>query len=140
MISGKPVKQGKYRATEDDEQIALFQWAELAQRRYPELALLHHIPNGGQRHPATAARLKKMGVKRGVPDICLPAARGGYAGLYIELKVGRNTPSRAQKYWLDELTQNGYRAVVCRGAEEARDEILQYIGVPRKRGREVQAQ
>ena len=140
MISGKPVKQGKYRATEDDEQIALFQWAELAQRRYPELALLHHIPNGGQRHPATAARLKKMGVKRGVPDICLPAARGGYAGLYIELKVGRNTPSRAQKYWLDELTKNGYRAVVCRGAEEARDEILQYIGVPSKRGREVRVQ
>jgi hypothetical protein len=140
MISGKPVKQGKYRATEDDEQIALFQWAELAQRRYPELALLHHIPNGGHRHPATAAKLKKMGVKRGAPDICLPAARGGYAGLYIELKVGRNTPSRAQKYWLDELTKNGYRAVVCRGAEEARNEILQYIGVPSKRGREVRVQ
>mgnify|MGYP004433785991 CR=1 FL=1 len=43
-----------------------------------------------QRDARTAANLKRQGVKAGVPDLHLPVARGGYNGLYIELKVGSN--------------------------------------------------
>ena len=28
-----------------------------------------------------------MGLKSGVPDLCLPTAHGGYVGLYIEMKI-----------------------------------------------------
>ena len=35
--------------TEDEEQIAVMSWAALMEGRYPELRLLHHIPNGGKR-------------------------------------------------------------------------------------------
>ena len=56
-------------SSESQEQKALFQWAGLAEQKYPELKLLHHIPNGGIRDIRTAANLKKEGVKRGVPDI-----------------------------------------------------------------------
>lgn len=76
----------------DDEsghQEALFSWAAYRTEIMPELQYMYHVPNGGKRDKATAAVLKRQGVKAGVPDIMLPAARAGYHGLYIELKAGR---------------------------------------------------
>ena len=67
--------------TEAEEQIALFEWAALQSGRFPELALLYHVPNGGSRNKIEAARLRAQGVKSGVPDLCLPVARGGNHGL-----------------------------------------------------------
>lgn len=113
--------------SEAQEQAALIQWSQLQSGKYPELRLLYHIPNGGSRHPAEAARLKQQGVKAGVPDLCLPVARGGYNGLYIELKAGRNRPTSAQEDWLGWLNQQGYRAVVCWGWQAAKDEIMAYL-------------
>ena len=69
------------RNSEHAEQVALFKWAEFAAARWPELTLMHAIPNGGHRNKITAARLKAEGVRAGVPDICLPVARGGWHGL-----------------------------------------------------------
>ena len=68
-------------ASESQEQQALFEWAELSKRCFPELELLFHVPNGGARSKATAGRLKAEGVKPGVPDLCLPVPRGAYHGL-----------------------------------------------------------
>lgn len=114
---------------EESEQIALFQWAAMMESKYPALRLLHAIPNGGHRHKATAARLKAAGVKAGVPDICLPVARGDWHGLYIELKVGKNKLTEAQRRWKDDLIRYGYLALVCYGWEEARDVIEWYLGL-----------
>lgn len=71
---------------ESEEQSALFQWARLMEGRCPELRLMYHIPNGGLRNKPVAVRLTAQGVRRGVPDICLPVARHGFHSLYIELK------------------------------------------------------
>ena len=116
------------RQHEEAEQIAIMNWAEWKMAEHPDLYWLFHIPNGGHRNKATAARLKAAGVKRGVPDLCLPKPRGGYHGLYIELKAdskGRPTPD--QKKWLEQLAAAGYRAVLCHGYDEAVSEILAYI-------------
>ena len=118
-------------SSESQEQKALFQWAGLAEQKYPELKLLHHIPNGGIRDIRTAANLKKEGVKRGVPDICLPVSRGKYHGLYIEMKVGKNKPSKEQKEWINSLQEEGYVACVCYGWLEAREVIEKYLSEPR---------
>lgn len=72
--------------TESVEQQCLFRWAAFQSGRFPELALLYHVPNGGSRKKAEAGRFRAEGVKAGVPDLCLPVARGGFHGLYIELK------------------------------------------------------
>ena len=50
---------------EHREQAALFEWARYAGGRYPELALLFAVPNGGRRDAVTGARLKSEGVKAG---------------------------------------------------------------------------
>lgn len=114
--------------SEHDEQATLFRWALFARPRYPELALLFAIPNGGQRHKAVAARMKAEGVRAGVPDICLPVARAGFHGLYLELKTSAGTVSNAQREWLRALARQGYRAEVCKGWLAAKAVIEDYLG------------
>lgn len=115
------------RQPEHIEQCALFRWAEYQAKAKPELALMFAIPNGGHRNKATAARLKAEGVKAGVPDICLPVARGEYHGLWIEMKAGRNKPTPPQVQWHMRLSQQGHRVAVCWGWEAARDVIEEYL-------------
>ena len=79
----------EYVNKEADEQEALFAWAEYQKGKYPELELMYHIPNGGSRNKAEAARLKAQGVKPGVPDICLPVPRGNIMGCTSSLNVPR---------------------------------------------------
>ena len=97
--------------TEADEQIALFEWAALQSGRFPELALLYHVPNGGSRN-----------------NLCLPVARGGNHGLYIELKRQRGGRiSEEQVRWIDGLLEQGYAAAICKGWQEAASVIIDYL-------------
>ena len=121
-------RRARYGQREHDEQCALFQWALSQVCVHPELTMLYAIPNGGHRHKAVAAKLKREGVKAGVPDICLPVARGGWHGLYIEMKVGQNKPTKHQERWLENLNEYGYLSVVCWGFEEARQTLIAYLG------------
>lgn len=114
--------------TESAEQQLLFQWARMQSGKYPELTLLYHIPNEGKRSHKTGARMKAEGLKTGVPDICLPVARGGHHGLYIELKRVKNSRvTEDQMRWLEDLARQGYVAAVCRGADEAIELITRYL-------------
>ena len=113
--------------SEDTKQINVISWASWQMQKYPELKWLHHIPNGGSRNKAEAANLKRQGVKAGVPDLFLPVARGGYHGLYIELKFGKNKTSKNQDKWLSALSKQGYCAMVCYGWVEAKKAICEYL-------------
>lgn len=114
--------------TEAEEQAALFQWAEYQKGKYPQLEMMYHIPNGGSRNKIEAARLKAQGVKPGVPDICLPVARGMHHGLYIELKRSKGgRVSGEQSEWMSKLILCGYAVAICRGWESARDVIIKYM-------------
>lgn len=121
--------------SEHQHQVALFNWARMHEKAYPELRLMYAIPNGGQRNRITAAKLKAEGVRAGVPDVCLPVARQGFHALYIELKRPRTarqragTVSAAQSDMLDRLNQEQSLAIVCWGWEEAAKAIIDYLGV-----------
>ncbi|SEI17133.1 VRR-NUC domain-containing protein [Pseudomonas asplenii] len=114
------------------EQAALMQELELTLPVVFEL--IYHVPNGGHRHKATAARLKGQGVKAGIPDLVLPMARGGYFGLYIEFKA---TPpndaevSASQHARIRMLNEQGYLAIVCRGHFDAMEQIRAYVRLPK---------
>nr|DAU67254.1 MAG TPA: Nuclease [Caudoviricetes sp.] len=114
--------------TESDEQKTLFSWASMRTYWYPELNLMFHIPNGGKRSKAEAGRFRAEGVKSGVPDICLPVARCGYHGLFIELKRQHgNTTTKNQDTWLADLREQGYAAAVAYGWEQAAKIITDYM-------------
>lgn len=114
--------------TEAQEQFALFRWAAYEAGRWPELHLLYHIPNEGKRSVVTGGRMRQEGLKKGVPDICLPVARGRYHALYIELKRTKGSKtSPEQKAWIAALRAEGCRAEICMGWDAAREVITEYL-------------
>ena len=109
------------------EQAALMSEIEL---RYPEVFdLIYHVPNGGHRHKLVAIKLKQQGLKAGVPDLVLPMARGGYFGLYIELKatIDPAAVSASQQAYIKRLSEQGYLAIVCRGHFDAMEQLRAYL-------------
>lgn len=99
---------------ERHEQKVFVTW--LAKKQIPYYA----SANGGSRNSLEAVNLKRSGVQAGVPDICILIPKAPYHGLYIEMKRRKGgTISAAQRYWLALLNQQGYRALVANGADEA---------------------
>lgn len=120
--------------SEDTEQIAVIGWANYAVNRYPELRWLHHVPNGGSRNRLEAVKLKQMGVKAGVADLCLPFPKGIYCGLYVEMKFGDNRQQETQKEFLRDMAAAGHFVATCYSAEEAVKVIEEYCNLPKSGG------
>jgi VRR-NUC domain len=110
--------------TEDYEQTKFVVW--LTKNKLPFYA----IPNGGRRTLMEGARFKRGGVKKGIPDLCLPIPKEPYHGLYIEMKtVLGGVISYDQKQWIKILNSLGYIAKVARGADEAIQITMDYLGL-----------
>lgn len=110
-------------STEEYEQIAVVDYLDV--KGIP----VFHVPNEGKRSPKTGKRFKRMGMKPGVPDLCIPVARRGYHGLFIEMKYGSNKLTEKQAEWLTLLNENGYKAVCCYGFDDAMRAIDWYFGL-----------
>jgi hypothetical protein len=124
----KPARLGRQQQPEHVQQVACFVWARA---KYPWLdKLLYAVPNGGFRHKATADKLKREGVTTGVSDITLAVARGGFAGLYLENKFGRNDTSDAQDDFLDQVLAQGYQTAVFWTQEQFQQIIDDYLAQP----------
>lgn len=88
------------------------------------------VPNGGSRVLAEAVKLKRCGVKPGVPDLVVPIPSGSYHGLFLELKrVKGSKVSDAQILWLDFLRRKGYYADIAYGADEGIDIVTKYLAL-----------
>ncbi|AIM40747.1 putative VRR-nuclease [Idiomarinaceae phage 1N2-2] len=84
------------------------------------------IPNGGDRHRVTAAKLKAEGVSPGVPDLYIPSLK-----LWVEMKRQKGgSLSAHQKEWRDYLLSIGDNWVLGNGFDDAvkkvSDIILQF--------------
>ncbi len=113
-------------APEAIEQQALFSWAQFHAVVRDHLFA---IPNGGSRHKAEAANLKRQGVIPGIPDMFLAVARKPFHGLFIELKskYKYSCTSPRQEIMIERFNKAKYKAVICRGWEQAVDEIQKYL-------------
>jgi len=133
FVLGKVVKPKKYSisASESDHQKSVIEWAQRKDilRKYPDLELLFHIPNGGSRNKAEAANLKLQGVKSGVPDLTLPVAKGQYHGLFVEMKKLGGTETKNQAWWRERLLNQGYLSVVCHSCTAAIMTIEAYLNL-----------
>lgn len=120
-------KKCNYTPLEEQEQEAFIQYCSMMASKYEKLDLIYAIPNGGSRNKIEAQKLKRTGVKAGVPDLFLPVARNGKHGLYIELKRKEGGRlSEHQKEWLTKLAEQGYETAVCHGSDEAIETIEKY--------------
>lgn len=111
----------------------------------PQLKWLHAIHNQG-RDPGQAGRVRGAiaraeGVKAGVCDLFLPVPMAynvqrhdglvlvKFAGFYLELKVGKNTPSEIQLEFMADMRAAGYAADWAIGWLEARKKLLDYLKI-----------
>ena len=93
--------------------------------------LFFAVPNGGKRGKAEASRLKAEGVVPGVPDLVFAEPRGGFHGLYVEMKrADGGRTSKDQVEIIDKLRARGYFVTVAAGADVAFDQVRAYLNLP----------
>ncbi len=99
--------------TEHDLQVAVIAECDRRSVADPRYARIFHPASGEFRTKSTAAKLKRMGVRRGLLDLYLICPnKQGKAGWACELKVGSNRPTPEQKAEMDYLNSVGW-AVEC---------------------------
>lgn len=89
--------------------------------------LWFHPANEAKRSVRLASTLKAQGLKAGVPDICIMEPRNGHHGLFIEMKVSGNRPTKSQLDWLKRLSDRSYATAVCYSAEQAIRVVKEYL-------------
>jgi len=118
--------------TEHDEQAVVVRWFDLS---FPKLrGRLFAVPNGAHLAGTAAQRSGKMhrakaeGLRIGVPDLWLPVSRNGLHGLVIEMKRVSGSKTTAEQIdWLEWLGEQGYMAVLCKGADSAIETLKAYL-------------
>jgi hypothetical protein len=108
-------------------QVAFVQWCAWNKKKYPALDLGYAIANGGARNVIVGAMLKKEGVRKGVPDWCLPVPSKGFGALYIEFKAKKGIVRTEQFDFLRLLTEYGNKAAICRSCDEAANVVKEYL-------------
>lgn len=122
--------------SEHESQVAFFRRVDMhpMTRHLP----IYAVPNGGHRHKAVAAKMKREGVRAGVLDInvdvprTLKSTMGNlttYHGLRIEMKKKGNKPTPAQRAWAEKLQANGFLTDVCYSSEESWHVLTLYLGI-----------
>lgn len=126
---GKTSKRAKneFAPNEAQTQQSILEWCEWNRHKWPELALIYHIPNGGLRTVSEGAKFKRLGVKPGMPDLCLPVARCGFYALYIEIKRKGGKLSAEQKRMIAALEGAGNCVKVMDNFRQTVDLILTYL-------------
>ncbi len=120
-----------YIPKEHDEQVAIFEYAEIAAQQDDRWNLLFATLNGVRLPIGLAKKMKRAGNKQGVPDLCLPIAQGGYFGWWGEGKrVKGGVISRTQSDVMRHLEYEGYKVVVWRGAQDCIRLITEYLALP----------
>jgi hypothetical protein len=82
-----------------------------------------HPANGELRNIRTAVKLKRMGVRAGVPDICL-IINGVMHGLELKTAKGRTSP--AQQAMHAEMRQAGVIIEIAHGIQAAVDVLRRW--------------
>jgi hypothetical protein len=89
-----------------------------------------HIPNGGKRNIIEASRFKRMGVRKGVPDVLI-ILNNGYT-CFVEFKdpKGKGRFEDEQLEYRDRLIKSGHYWFSCKSIDEFKkiiDEIRDLI-------------
>jgi hypothetical protein len=80
--------------------------------------------------PRQAMKAKRTGYSRGFPDLQITEAKGGYYGLFIEIKTHKGRATEVQKQWIQDLQDRGYKATIGKGLPECLQIIDDYMNQP----------
>ncbi len=93
---------------------------DLLRVAYPEV-LVASFPNGGYRmDPRAVAKLKRQGLRPGMPDLAL-YWHNGHAMVEVKTPTGRVSPEQRDVH--DRLRLLGHRVVIWRSVEDAQADL-----------------
>lgn len=127
VVRGGRVKKVRHEP-ELEEQAAVITWAkktDIGGIRIGEYPI--HIPNEGKRGPKARKDVKRLGLRAGASDLFLALPRGGYAGLWLEMKAIDGKPTAEQVSWLETMRTVGYDVALCYGYLQAKKKIEIYL-------------
>lgn len=80
-----------------------------------------HTPNESRSTAGYRAKLHRLGLSKGVPDLVipLPPPCGGYIAAALELKSDKGRITTEQKQWLETLAGLGWATACTRGLAES---------------------
>ena len=132
----KKIIKGMPDLTEHQIQCGIIQEIRQHAQKIPALKWVHAIPNGAKlpyfegkndkRVCIQAAYLKAEGLTPGVVDICGPAPRGGYHGLYMECKSRTGKLTAEQTAFVEYAHGEGYYICLVRTIEDGVKQIMGY--------------
>jgi hypothetical protein len=115
------MKPQRYIGKEDEFQITVAKYLD-------SLGVLYcHVTNEGMIPVHYRAKLKRKGLKNGVPDILIFEPNKDYSGLAIELKANYNKPSPEQLHWIAMLGALGWYATWSNSLDEVISIIDNYL-------------
>ena len=88
-----------------------------------------HVANERKTTHRQGHRLKRKGVKAGVPDCLIFNPKGKYNGLAIELKIAPNKPTEKQMEWLTNLRVKGWYTCVCYSIGDVIKVVDEYLSL-----------
>jgi hypothetical protein len=93
--------------------------------------IVMHVPNGGSRNPIEGAKLKRLGVVAGWPDISIYGGghNSGGQAFFLEVKAAKGRVSQCQHMIMDKLKDMGFPVAVVRSIDDARERISEW-GLP----------
>lgn len=122
------------RSPEHDAQVTFFAILDLNLREFPFLRFIFAVPNGAFfKSRKIAVDMKKEGLTPGVPDVCIPFARRGYGGAYMENKYGNNKMSKEQIEFRDHLISENYCFKNCYTTDQQIEFVEWYFNIELKR-------
>lgn len=95
--------------------------------QYPQVLYCASLGGQYQRYPSQRNKAKATGYVRGFPDLGIYEARGGYFGLFIEVKQKKGYPTKEQKDWIEQLNKKGYYACCEKGFDSIIEVIDKYL-------------
>lgn len=110
---------------EHREQAQVIQWAALNALLYPDLVMLHAIPNGLRVGIGQALSAVVEGLKEGHPDLTCASTRRDrltgriIPGFVIEMKSQAGSASGMQRRWLDWYYERGWAVCIAKSGEAA---------------------
>jgi hypothetical protein len=130
--------------TESQEQAILVRFLRLAFPREedcegdekPSDVLWFHVPSGAHMAKKEAAKMKRLGMRRGIPDIIIighppSAAEKHCPGMVIELKMELGGMTSKEQHWcIGAFEEVAFLAYVCPGADSAITTIGQAWRIP----------
>ena len=99
------------------------------QWQYPYIKSCASLGGQYQRYNSQRNKAKATGYVKGFPDLQITEARGGFFGMFIEIKE-KGYATKEQKQWLKDLTDRGYYAECLKGFDNIKHAIDAYLKAP----------